>query len=95
MQRIAAIMLTVMGLALAAVPAALAGQESRVYDAKGRYQGRATTNKANPRQQNLYDAKGRYVGRMMKDSNGNARLYDQHGKYQGRATGWQGGQPSK
>ena len=88
MRRIGAIMLTVMGLALVAVPAALAGQETRVYDAKGRYQGRATTNTANPRQQNLYDAKGHYVGRVMTDRNGNARLYDQHGKYQGRATGW-------
>lgn len=87
MRQLAAIMLTVMGLALAAEPAALAGQETRVYDAKGRYQGRATTNTANPRQQNLYDAKGHYVGRVMTDSNGNARLYDQHGKYQGRATG--------
>lgn len=95
MRRIAAIMLTVMGLALVAVPAALAGQETRVYDAKGRYQGRATTNTANPRQQNLYDAKGHYLGRVMTDSNGNARLYDQHGKYQGRATGWRNGQSSK
>ncbi len=66
---------------------ALAGNESRFYDAKGRYQGRATTNTANPKQQNLYDAKGRYIGRVMTDDRGNARVYDKSGKYQGRATG--------
>ena len=95
MRQFAASMLAVMGLALVASPDVLAGQEARVYDAKGRYQGRATTNTANPRQQNLYDAKGRYVGRVMTDSNGNARLSDQHGKYPGRATGSQGGPSNK
>ena len=70
-------------------PPALAGDEARIYDAKGRYQGRATTNTANPQQKSLYDAKGRYIGRVMTDDQGNARVYDQHGKYQGRATGWQ------
>lgn len=94
MRRIATIMLAA-ALGLAAVPAALAGQEARVYDAQGRYQGRATTNAASPRQQNLYDAQGRYVGRVMTDDNGNARVYDQHGKYQGRATGWPSERPSK
>ncbi|MHC1788531.1 hypothetical protein [Solidesulfovibrio sp.] len=67
---------------------AFAAEESRIYDAQGRYQGRATTNTANPQQKSLYDAKGRYVGRVMTDDNGSARVYDSHGKYQGRATGW-------
>ena len=66
---------------------ARAGQETRLYDAQGRYQGRATVNAANPKQQSLYDQHGRYVGRVMTDDNGNSRLYDQHGKYLGRGTG--------
>lgn len=80
----------VLAFALAAIfpPFAHAAEESSIYDAKGRYQGRATTNTANPQQKSLYDAKGRYVGRVMTDSNGNARVYDNHGKYQGRSTGW-------
>lgn len=69
---------------------ALAGDEAHVYDAQGRYQGRATTDTANPKQKSLYDAKGRYIGRVMTDDKGNARVYDQHGKYQGRVSGWQG-----
>jgi hypothetical protein len=68
---------------------ALAGDEARLYDAQGRYQGRATTDTANPKQQSVYDAHGKYVGRVMTDDKGNARVYDQHGKYRGRATGWQ------
>lgn len=71
---------------------AFAGQETRLYDAQGRYQGRATTNTANPKQKSLYDAKGRYVGRVMTDENGNARMYDQHGRYLGQATGSPSGQ---
>ncbi len=67
-----------------AVPA-LAGDDVRLYDAKGRYLGRTSTNAANPRQQTLYDASGRYQGRAMTDANGNARLYDEHGRYLGRA----------
>ncbi|OLN27728.1 hypothetical protein DVDV_1982 [Desulfovibrio sp. DV] len=63
-----------------------AGDQTRLYDAKGRYQGRATTNTANPGQKNLYDPHGRYVGRVMTDDNGNTRVYDAHGRYQGRAT---------
>lgn len=66
---------------------ALAGQETRLYDAQGRYQGRATTNTANPQQKSLYDQHGQYVGRVMTDDNGNTRMYDQHGKYMGRTTG--------
>lgn len=78
-------------LVLAAIGAlaslARAGQETRLYDAQGRSQGRASTNTANPKQKSLYDRHGRYVGRVMTDDNGDARLYDQHGKYLGRATG--------
>jgi hypothetical protein len=66
---------------------ASAGQETRLYDAQGRCQGRASTNTANPKQKSLYDRHGRYVGRVMTDDNGDARLYDQHGKYLGRGTG--------
>ena len=63
-----------------AIPA-LAGGESHVYDAQGRYQGRATVNPANPKQTNLYDAKGRYVGRVMTGPDGEARFYDRQGGY--------------
>lgn len=66
---------------------ALAGDDTRLYDASGRYQGRATTNTANPQQKSLYDPHGRYVGRVMTSPDGSARVYDQHGKYMGRATG--------
>jgi hypothetical protein len=66
---------------------ARAGEDTRVYDAQGRYQGRATTNTANPKQQSLYDPHGRYLGRVMRDENGTARVYDAHGRYQGRSTG--------
>lgn len=77
------------GLLLVALLAgmAFAGDETRYYDAQGRYQGRSTTNTANPQQKSLYDAQGRYVGRVMTDGNGNSRVYDQHGNYRGRATG--------
>lgn len=73
---------------------ALAAEETRFYDAKGRYQGRETTNTANQQQKSLYDAKGHYVGRVMTDQNGNARYYDNHGRYQGRSSG-QGGNVKK
>lgn len=68
---------------------AVAGQETRYYDASGRYQGRASTNTANPRQRSIYDASGRYQGRAMTGSDGTTRLYDQHGRYLGRTTGGQ------
>ena len=64
-----------------------AAEETRFYDAQGRYQGRATTNTANPEQQSVYDNHGKYVGRVMTDENGNSRVYDSHGKYMGRTTG--------
>jgi hypothetical protein len=78
-----------LALLLVALLASLvfAGQETRLYDASGRYQGRATTNTANPQQKSLYDQHGRYVGRVMTDDKGNARMYNQHGKYMGRTTG--------
>ena len=72
---------------LPAASQVLAGEESHVYDAQGRYRGRATVNPANPKQTNLYDAKGRYVGRVMTGPDGEARLYDRQGRYKGRATG--------
>lgn len=75
-------------LVFALASPALAGQDARFYDASGRYQGRATTNTANPQQQSVYDASGRYQGRVMTSPDGSARVYDQHGKYMGRATGW-------
>jgi len=65
----------------------LAGEESHVYDAQGRYVGRATTNPASPRQTNLYGAQGHYTGRVMTGPNGEARLYDPQGRYLGRSTG--------
>ena len=76
-------LLVLLGLALPA----LAGEETHVYDAQGRYVGRATVNPANPRQTNLYDAKGRYAGRVMTGPNGEERLYDPQGRYMGRSTG--------
>lgn len=78
-----------LALLLVTIPAslALAGEDTRYYDRSGRYQGRATTNTANPKQKSLYDPHGRYVGRVMTDDKGNARVYDQHGKYMGRTTG--------
>lgn len=80
-------MRTILLVACLLVPSlALAAEETRLYDAQGRYQGRATTNTANPQQKTIYDAKGNYVGRVMTDQNGNARYYDNHGRYQGRST---------
>ena len=78
----------VLALLLAALPASLAqaGDATRFYDASGRYQGRASTNTANPKQQNLYDHQGRYMGRVMTDKNGNARLYDKQGRFLGHTT---------
>jgi uncharacterized protein YdeI (BOF family) len=77
-----------LALAIAAMAApAFAAEESHIYDSQGRYQGRATTDTANPQQKSIYDAKGHYVGRVMTDDSGSARVYDQHGKYQGRTTG--------
>lgn len=67
-----------------------AGEEVHVYDAQGRYQGRAATDTANPQQKSLYDAQGRYVGRRMTSPNGEARIYDQHGSYMGRTAGTAG-----
>ena len=75
-------------LCLLVIPAAaFAAEESRIYDAQGRYKGRATTNAANPQQKSLYDEHGKYQGRVMTDDKGNSRIYDNHGKYMGRATG--------
>lgn len=79
----AVVCLLVLSLALPA-SLALAGDEAHVYDARGRYQGRVATDKANPRQKSLYDTKGKYIGRVMTDEKGNSRVYDQHGKYMGR-----------
>lgn len=78
----AVVCLLLLSLALSA-SLALAGDEAHVYDAKGRYKGRATTDTANPREKSLYDAKGRYVGRIMTDENGKARVFDQRGEYIG------------
>lgn len=60
-----------------------AGQETRYYDASGRYQGRATTNTANPSQQSIYDASGRYLGRAMTKPDGSVKVYDAGGRFQG------------
>jgi len=77
MRTLVVTLLLSLGLALPS----LAGEESHVYDAQGRYQGRATVNPANPKQTNLYDAKGRYVGRVMTGPDGEARFYDRQGGY--------------
>jgi hypothetical protein len=82
-------------IVLAFAASAFAGQEAHFYDAQGRYQGRATTNTANPQQKSLYTRDGKYVGRVMTGPDGSARVYDQHGNYQGRASGWDGGQNVK
>lgn len=82
MRTIVVALLLLLGLATPA----LAGGESHIYDAQGRYRGRAATNPANPNQTNLYDAQGRYVGRVMTGPDGTARLYDRQGRYKGRAT---------
>jgi len=81
------VFLLVLAIVAAMAVSAFAAEESHVYDAQGHYQGRATTNTANPQQKSLYDAKGHYVGRVMTDQDGNAKVYDQHGNYQGRTTG--------
>lgn len=77
-----------LALLLAALPASLAqaGDATRFYDASGRYQGRTSTNTANPKQKNLYDHQGRYLGRAMTDENGNARHYDRQGRFLGQTT---------
>ena len=80
------IVIAIAGVLLFA-PLAFAGEESHVYDAQGRYQGRATTDTANPQQKSLYDAQGRYVGREMASPNGETRVYDQQGRYMGRTAG--------
>ncbi|QLA14758.1 hypothetical protein [Desulfolutivibrio sulfoxidireducens] len=56
-------------------------ESSRVYDAKGRYQGRTVERDGTTR---IYDAKGRYQGRVSEKSNGDAVIYDAQGKFQGR-----------
>ncbi|MHC1792132.1 hypothetical protein [Solidesulfovibrio sp.] len=76
-------------LCLLAVPvAAHAAEESRIYDAKGHYQGRATTNTANPQQQNFYSPKGEYLGRSMTKDDGSVRFYGPDGSYRGRSSGF-------
>lgn len=56
-------------------------ESHRVYDAKGRYQGRTVERDGTTR---LYDAKGRYQGRVSEKSNGDAVMYDAQGRFQGR-----------
>lgn len=65
---------------------ALAAGETHFYGPQGQYQGRATTNTANPQQKSLYTNDGRYVGRAMTGSDGTVRIYDQHGNYRGRTS---------
>lgn len=72
-----------------------AGQEMYYYNSRGQYQGRATTDTANPRQQSIYDNHGNYVGRVMTSPDGQQRFYDNHGNYMGRATTWPTTQPRK
>lgn len=69
----------------------LAGQggESRIYGPDGSYQGRTSTDSANPKQKSLYGPHGEYLGRAMTDDQGNTRVYDQHGRYLGRSSGGQ------
>ena len=80
------IILAAMLLALSCAPAMATDEtdkteSSRVYDAKGRYQGRTVEWDGTTR---IYDAKGRYQGRVSEKSNGDAVIYDAHGKFQGR-----------
>lgn len=50
----------------------------RLYDEKGRYQGRVQDDK-------MYDARGRYEGRLKESSDGKTvRIYDNKGNYQRR-----------
>ncbi len=63
-----------------------ASDEVHFYDAKGHYQGRATTNTANPQQKSLYTRDGKYIGRAMTGSDGTVRIYDNHGNYRGRTS---------
>ena len=78
--------LTTMLLALSCAPAMATDdtgktESSRVYDAKGRYQGRTVERDGTTR---IYDSKGRYQGRISEKSNGDAVIYDAQGKFQGR-----------
>ena len=74
---------------------AYAGQETRYYDRSGQYQGRATTNTANPSQQSLYDAHGRYLGRAMTKPDGSVKYYDNHGRFMGSGLPSRPTQPKK
>jgi len=56
-------------------------ESSRVYDAKGRYQGRTVERDGTTR---IYDAKGRYQRCISEKANGDAVIYDAYGKFQGR-----------
>ena len=79
--------LPIMALAIALpVCACAAGNETHYYGPRGQYQGRATTNTANPSQQSVYDSHGNYRGRVMTGSDGTTRAYDQHGNYLGRGS---------
>lgn len=80
--------LPVLALAVLLPALAYAGQETHHYGPQGQYQGRATTNSANPSQQSVYDNHGNYVGRVMTSPDGQQRFYDNHGNYKGRATTW-------
>lgn len=68
---------------------ALAGEETRYYDVRGGYQGRATTDPAIPNQQILRGQHGEYLGHTAQTPSGDVIVRDQHGNYMGRATRWQ------
>lgn len=79
--------LCVLAMALAVLVAATAHAEpqktttSRIYDEKGRYQGKTVQRDGNAR---IYDAKGVYQGRIVRKENGDAVMYDAKGTFQGR-----------
>ncbi len=72
-------------LAVLAAATAYAGSDktatSRIYDEKGRYQGKTVQRDGNAR---IYDAKGVYQGRIVRKENGDAVMYDAKGTFQGR-----------
>jgi hypothetical protein len=57
------------------------GDDLRLYDERGEYEGRARDTGDGYR---LYDKKGEYQGELREDRNGELRAYDKKGEYSGR-----------
>jgi hypothetical protein len=83
MGHLARVMLCVLACAATAWAEPDRTETSRLYDAKGRYQGRIVERDGDAR---MYDATGRYQGRIVEKPGKDAVIYDEKGRFQGRIT---------